>query len=76
MYQRKGQEHIRYIADTAHTMWEQSGGTVPLEACIIHALKQHREHIKNIIDATNHFNQSGRKSDCTNRGGYSALNDN
>lgn len=76
MYQRKGKEHIRYLAQMARDMWEQSRGSVPFDACLIHAMKQHREHIKRIIDATDHFNQSRHTSDCTNRGGYSALNDN
>jgi hypothetical protein len=75
MFQRKGKEHIRYIAGNARKAWERSNGTVPLEACLIDAMKSHRDHIKRILDATDHYNKCRNESNCTNRGGYSALND-
>lgn len=75
MLQRRGKEHIRYIAQCARMAWERSNATVPFDACIVDALKQHREHIKKICDATDHYNQSRNASHRPSHGGYSALND-
>ncbi len=74
-FQRAGKEHIRYIRECARKAWERSNGTVPFEACIVDALKQHRDHIKRIIDATNHFNESRNASYGEGGNSYSALND-
>lgn len=66
MFQRKGKEHKRYIREIAAKSWKQSNGSIPFNACLIDALKQHREHIKKLLDANKHYYKSRN---------YSALND-
>ena len=77
MFQRRGKEHIRYIRACAEKLFERSSALISFDKCLTEAMKGHREHIKKLMDATNHFNKSGNAGNYRpTHGGYSALNDN
>lgn len=88
MFQRRGKEHIRYIRACAEKLFERDNTALSFEMCLVDAMKRHREHIKRIMNATEHFNNTRpthkshikRIMDAGSyrptHGGYSALNDN
>lgn len=75
-FQRQGKEHIRYIREMARKSFERSNGTVPFDACLVDAMKCHRDYIKKLCNAVDHYNKSRDASYRPTHGGYSALNDN